>query len=87
MTCSLPLIARIRPRGVAAHKLATITELATFHGIKQAVSRPGVGIDQDDIFDESQDVGDVATRNKEEGEEAEVVQEDDEELIIEDFDD
>ena len=74
---------------MAAHKLASITELATFHGIKQAVSRPGVGIDQDDIFDESQDVGDVATRNKEEGEgeEANVVQEDDEELIIEDFDD
>ena len=72
---------------MAAHKLATITEIATFHGIKQAVSRPGVGIDQDDIFDESQDVGDVATRNKEDVEEVDVVQEDDEEPIIEDFDD
>ena len=88
VTSSLPLISRIRPPGLAAHKMATITEVGRFSGFKHVtVSNPGL-IDQNDVFEEDEEAD--CEERKEDGDEENDVKEaddDEEEIVIEEFDD
>ena len=89
VTSSLPLISRIRPPGLAAHKMATITEVGRFSGFKHVtVSNPGL-IDQNDVFEEEEEADCEARKNdgNEDNTVKEADNEDEEEMVIEEFDD
>merc|ERR1719435_275992 len=45
-TSTIPLLARIRPGNIGISKMATITEIGTFPGIKQFTIRQTKAIDQ-----------------------------------------
>ena len=64
-----------------------ISEVGTFPGIKQITIKNSTPIDQNDIFNDSEEAGEVERKNV--GEEVNIPQVivDDEELVIEDFDD
>ena len=88
VTSSLPLISRIRPPGLPAHKLATVTEIGRFSGIKHVITvNPGL-IDQNDVFeeDEEEDFKERKEISEQENDVKEANNEE-EELVIEDFDD
>ena len=88
VTSSLPLISRIRPPGVPAHKMATITEVGRFSGFKHVtVSNPGL-IDQNDVFEEDDEAQCEETKQvQEEENEMKEAEDDEEEIVIEEFDD
>merc|ERR1712013_425621 len=82
-TSTIPLLARIRPDNIGISKMATITEIGTFPGIKQFTIRQTKTIDQNDVFNESDE-----EFEKDEPENiADVCLENEEEIVIEDFDD
>ena len=61
--------------------------MGTFPGIKHALFRQTKTIDQNDIFEDSDEEFEKELLRTEKEGEAPVVQEDEEELIIEEFDD
>jgi len=87
VTSSLPLIARIRPSSLPANKLALISDVGTFPGIKQVTIKYSTPIDQNDIFNDSQENEDVEMKTVEDEENIPAVIDDDDELIIEEFED
>ena len=66
---------------------ATITEIGTFPGIKQFTIRQTKAIDQNDVFDESDEEFEKEFVKDETENIADAGLEDIEELVIEDFDD
>ena len=64
-----------------------ISEVGTFPGIKQITIKTSIPIDQNDIFNDSEEVGEVEMKNV--GEDVNIPQviDDDEELVIEEFED
>jgi len=87
VTSTVPLISRIRPTFLPANKLALISDVGTFPGIKQVTIKNSTPIDQNDIFNESQDTEDVEMKSKEDEVNIPQVIDDDDELIIEQFED
>jgi len=87
-TSILPLLAKIRPAHIPISKMATISEIGTFPGMKQATYRQTKAIDQNDIFEDSEEEFDKEFE-KDETENAipDAGVEDEEEIVIEDFDD
>jgi len=86
-TSTIPLLARIRPGNIGISKMATITEIGTFPGIKQFTIRQTKAIDQNDVFDESDEEFEKEFVKDETENIADAGLEDIEELEIEDFDD
>merc|ERR1719483_1786081 len=86
-TSTIPLLAKIRPAHIPISKMATITEVGTFPGIKHALLKQTKAIDQNDIFEDSDEEFEKELLRSEKEGEAPVAQEDEEELIIEEFDD
>jgi len=85
-TSTIPLLARIRPGNIGISKMATITEIGTFPGIKQFTIRQTKAIDQNDVFDESDEEFEKEFVKDETENIADAGLEDIEELVIEDFD-
>jgi len=88
-TSTLPLLARIRPGHMSTSQMATISEIGSFPGLKSVSARCTKAIDQNDIFDEDEEeLNDATEERKEQSESCQMaVIEEEEELIIEDFDD
>lgn len=86
VTCSLPLLARLRPSMDPA-KMATVTEIASFP-LRSFHRAATTAIDQDDIFNEEEEAEDdlLARACQEEVETVDATDEGDE-IVIEDFDD
>ena len=64
-----------------------ISDVGKFPGIKQIIIKNSTPIDQNDIFNESDEVEDVEMKSVEEDVNIPAVIDDDEELVIEDFED
>jgi len=86
-TSTIPLLARIRPGHIGISKMATITEIGTFPGIKQFTIRQTKAIDQNDVFNESDEEFEKEFEKDETENIADAGLEDMEEIVIEDFDD
>jgi len=85
VTSSLPLISKIRPPSLSVQKMSTIREIGTFPGIKFINLKQSETISQDDFFDDSLDEALDAATKPTEDKVAEVIE--DEDILIEDFDD
>jgi len=93
ITCTLPLLHLIRPKGLPPTKMATITELGSFP-LRGAYSKVAVTktIGQDDMFDEEEEeqlleAACREVREEEQGVVEEQKEEEEEEVVIEQFDD
>ena len=64
-----------------------ISDVGTFPGIKQVTIKNFTPIDQNDIFNDSQETGDIEMKNLETDANIPAVIDDDEELVIEEFED
>eukprot|EP00092_Neocalanus_flemingeri_P030669 GFUD01033301.1.p1 GENE.GFUD01033301.1~~GFUD01033301.1.p1 ORF type:complete len:627 (-),score=167.99 GFUD01033301.1:49-1890(-) len=86
-TSTIPLLAQIRPAHIPITKMATITEVGTFPGMKQAIFKQTKAIDQNDIFEDSDDEFEKEFVETEDSIPAVVPEDDDDEVNIEEFDD
>ena len=64
-----------------------ISDVGTFPGIKQVTVKNSTPIDQNDIFNDSQETGDIEMKSLETDANIPTVIDDDEELVIEEFED
>ena len=64
-----------------------ISDVGTFPGIKQVTIKNSTPIDQNDIFNDSQETGDIEMKSLETDANIPTVIDDDEELVIEEFED
>lgn len=64
-----------------------ISDVGTFPGIKQIIIKNSIPIDQNDIFNDSQETEDIEMKSVETDENIPPVIDDDEELVIEEFED
>ena len=64
-----------------------ISDVGTFPGIKQVTIKNWTPIDQNDIFNDSQETGDIEMKSLDTDENIPIVIDDDEELVIEEFED
>ena len=64
-----------------------ISDVGTFPGIKQVTIKNSTPIDQNDIFNDSQETGDIEMKSLDTDENIPIVIDDDEELVIEEFED
>lgn len=87
-TSTIPLLAKIRPAHIPINKMATITEVGTFPGLKQVIFKQTKAIDQNDIFEDSDEEFEKAFTEKESEDMIPDVVDDEDDLVnIEDFDD
>jgi len=86
-TSTIPLLAKIRPAHIPITKMASIIEVGTFPGMKQASLRQTKAIDQNDIFEDSDDEFEKEFAKTETEDIPAVVLEDEDEVNIEEFDD
>ena len=64
-----------------------ISDVGTFPGIKQVTIKNWTPIDQNDIFNDSQEIGEIEMKSVETDVDIPTVIDDDEELVIEEFED
>ena len=64
-----------------------ISDVGTFPGIKQVTIKNSTPIDQNDIFNDSQETGDIEMKSLDTDADIPIVIDDDEELVIEEFED
>ena len=64
-----------------------ISDVGTFPGIKQVTIKNSIPIDQNDIFNDSQETGDIEMKSLDTDANIPTVIDDDEELVIEEFED
>ena len=64
-----------------------ISDVGTFPGIKHVTIKHSTPIDQNDIFNDSQETGDIEMKSLDTDENIPIVIDDDEELVIEEFED
>ena len=64
-----------------------ISDVGTFPGIKHVTIKNSTPIDQNDIFNDSQETGDIEMKSLDTDENIPIVIDDDEELVIEEFED
>jgi len=86
-TSTIPLLAKIRPQSINISKMATITEIGNFPGIKQFSYRQTKVIDQNDVFEESDEEFEREFEKTETENNIPNAELEDDELVIEDYDD
>ena len=64
-----------------------ISDVGTFPGIKQVTIKNSTPIDQNDIFNDSQETEDIEMKSLDTDANIPIVIDDDEELVIEEFED
>ena len=87
VTSSLPYIAKIRPSLLPAHKMAKIIEIGSFPSIKHVSMKSSAFLEQNDNFVDDEIALDVCSKHLDDGNKIEDIIDEEEEVLIEEFDD